>query len=447
MKNGWRVRTEPATGAALDLARRLLYGCLSRYDTGEAGGEIVCRVAADAAPGDQGYRIETADRRVCITGGTPAAVLYGVSDFVNVWLPELEQAHVWMKPYYFVNPFAQGFPERRVCSRPDVLRRGLWTWGHVIYDYRGYLENMAHLKLNEVVIWNDFAPLNAADIVAYAHELGIRVIWGYSWGWDTQIGVDISDPAALAALEEQAVERFVREYSALPGDGIYFQSFTETAEDTVNGCLIAKVVVGWVNRVCARILAIAPGLELQFGLHATSVHGHMDYIAQVDPRVRIVWEDCGAFPYAYMPDNLADASGTQAFTQQMLQVRPQSLTGVVTKGMICLDWTSFVHRAGPERIGEADSRVIEARLPLAGRVMRLVQSEWMIHGDALVQTVRRLHEGDPGCQILALLEDGLFERCIWLPAALFAGALWDTGMPFDTLLARTARRPDVCFAQ
>ena len=185
MKNGWRVRTEPATGAALDLARRLLYGCLSRYDTGEAGGEIVCRVAADAAPGDQGYRIETADRRVCITGGTPAAVLYGVSDFVNVWLPELEQAHVWMKPYYFVNPFAQGFPERRVCSRPDVLRRGLWTWGHVIYDYRGYLENMAHLKLNEVVIWNDFAPLNAADIVAYAHELGIRVIWGYSWGWDT----------------------------------------------------------------------------------------------------------------------------------------------------------------------------------------------------------------------------------------------------------------------
>ena len=43
MKNGWRVRTEPATGAALDLARRLLYGCLSRYDTGEAGGEIVCR--------------------------------------------------------------------------------------------------------------------------------------------------------------------------------------------------------------------------------------------------------------------------------------------------------------------------------------------------------------------------------------------------------------------
>ena len=47
---------------------------------------------------------------------------------------------------------------------PQVRRRGLWTWGYVIYDYRRYLANMARLKLHEIVIWNDYAPLNLSLI-------------------------------------------------------------------------------------------------------------------------------------------------------------------------------------------------------------------------------------------------------------------------------------------
>ena len=46
-----------------------------------------------------------------------------------------------------------------------------------MYDYRGFFENMARLKLNEIIIWNDYAPTNGREIVAYAHSLGIRVIW------------------------------------------------------------------------------------------------------------------------------------------------------------------------------------------------------------------------------------------------------------------------------
>lgn len=40
---------------------------------------------------------------------------------------------------------------------------------------------------------------------------------------------------------------------------------------------------------------------------ATSVAQKLDRIAQIDPRVRIVWEDCGAFPYAYLAENVAHA--------------------------------------------------------------------------------------------------------------------------------------------
>ena len=49
-------------------------------------------------------------------------------------------------------------------------------------------------------------------------------------------------------------------------------------------------------------------------------------------------------------------------------------------------------------------------------------------------------------QILALLEDGLFDRQIWFPAALFAAALWDCGQSIDQLIHETALRPDVVFA-
>ena len=62
-----------------------------------------------------------------------------------------------------------------------------------------------------------------------------------------------------------------------------------------------------------------------------------------------------------------------------------------------------------------------------------------------LDTVRQLavHEDS---QILALLEDGLFDRQIWFPAALFAAALWDCGQSIDQLIHETALRPDVVFA-
>lgn len=56
--------------------------------------------------------------------------------------------------------------------------------------------------------------------------------------------------------------------------------------------------------------------------------------------------------------------------------------------MICLDWTTFVHRTAPERIGEASEAAIAQRQPMARRIMRLVQSSWLTNGGAMLDTVR-----------------------------------------------------------
>ncbi len=52
-------------------------------------------------------------------------------------------------------------PDFELNSRPAVKNGGIWTWGHVIYDYRSFIDNMVMLKLNTVTIWNDFLPKNA----------------------------------------------------------------------------------------------------------------------------------------------------------------------------------------------------------------------------------------------------------------------------------------------
>ena len=53
----------------------------------------------------------------------------------------------------------------------SIKQYGIWPWGHVIYDYRGFLDNMKRLGMNSVIIWNDIVPLNSEDVLDYAHSL------------------------------------------------------------------------------------------------------------------------------------------------------------------------------------------------------------------------------------------------------------------------------------
>jgi len=268
-----------------------------------------------------GYRIraekdENGLLRILLTGDGMINLLYAVVDFENDYLVRARNADASSPFFYFKPLFTDDMPEFDQSYVPSIRTRGLWTWGYVIHDYRGYLDHMVTLKLNQLIIWNDTPPLNAREIIAYAHARGIQIIWGFAWGWDTNcLATNVQD---LSSLTRQIIETYDRDYAPLGGDGIYFQSFTETSQEEIGGVLIADAVVRLVNQTADQLLSRYPDLKIQFGLHATSVRNRLSYIAKVDPRVDILWEDCGAFPYHYFAKKTEGLDETAAFTREIV---------------------------------------------------------------------------------------------------------------------------------
>ena len=129
--------------------------------------ELVSGKALAAPEGDGGYSLAAlespwgAGRKVlAVAGSDPAGVLHGVTDLnARVLTAGLtpEDPRDMRKALDEVRPFA-------LADRPAIENRGIWTWGYVIYDYRRFIDNMARLKMNMLIVWNDCAPVNAADI-------------------------------------------------------------------------------------------------------------------------------------------------------------------------------------------------------------------------------------------------------------------------------------------
>lgn len=384
---------------------------------------------------------------VIIAGSDENGVLYGALDFKAYVLPQAENNH-WHSTYFDKLFAEKPLPEYEAESAPAIRQRGLWTWGHVIYDYRRYLQNMMYLKLNTLIVWNDHPPVNLREVISYAHQCGIKVICGYSWGWDC-IGAqqpDISNPQVLDGIREHILETYRQNYSDLDIDGIYFQSFTETEEDSLNGVLIADAVVQLVNQVCETFFALYGEMELQFGLHATSVAKKLEYIAKTDPRVRIVWEDCGAFPYAYVPSQTQEFEKTLALTDQITALRgKQERIGMVLKGLTCLNWDEFEHQMGPFVMGQYPAEFICRRAMQKKDIWRYVTAYWLENLPYARQVVARIAKNTKGeAVVTALLEDGMLEHSIQLPAALISELLWNPDKPADELLRLAALRRDVC---
>jgi hypothetical protein len=264
----------------------------------------------------------TAGRLVVLTAHSAAEVFYAAVSFLDDYIPACAPVHGAnrMPDLIFDAPLT-------VCSYtevPDHKTRSVFTWGHSINDYRAYLDNMARLKLNELVLWNDYIPLNIRDIIDYAHAYGIRVILGYSWGWK-EIGnktAEITDES-IEKVKALAIREYRDNYASVGCDGIYFQSFTERKEESVGGKLISRMVVDMVNEVAEQIWEITPDLRIIFGLHATSVRNRLDEIARVDERMEILWEDCGEFPYSYTSyvKNEEAYKETLEFTKKILALR------------------------------------------------------------------------------------------------------------------------------
>ena len=382
---------------------------------------------------------EGEQQAVIITGGSEASCYYAAVEFADEYLPDLRRRRGWGNPF-FVKPFIDPLLPYEHLSRPLVKERGLWTWGHVIFDYRRYLDNMARLKMNKITVWNDFAPINGKEFVDYAHSLGIKVIWGYSWIWDEKPEEVVTDMNARKTWKEKIVTEYADHYAHLGGDGIYFQTFTETGVETIEGRNRAECAVEWVNEVASALWERFPTLKIEFGLHATSVKNSLEEIAKTDERMDIIWEDCGAFPFAYGANEVEAAAETEAFCHSIARLRDGKGFGAVTKGLSWLDWSNFAHQTGPFLLGVSDRQEIREKLQWRKDIMRHQTSFWLENGETAFRMIRVMAEETKGnAMICGLLEDGLFEESMWLPAVLFGRMLWDGESDYQTLVGKAAR--------
>lgn len=457
-----KLETELQKRAIEELSSVLLeyaleYPICQKIDTGADIGDFRCIYVGtkESNPYIKDHSTETLTKSeeyaISIKGGVgiiegfdDAGALWGVLDFYNKYVLKFEYPDV---DEYRVN-FLLGdtLPDFEYRSAPSVKERGLWTWGHVIYDYRGYLYNMMRLKMNRIVIWNDHAPTNAKDIVNYAHSVGIKVIWGFSWLWDTDCAaVDLEN---LNGFSEKIFEKYEREYAHLGGDGIYFQTFTELHTDNIGGVNIASAATDFVNRTAALFFEKYPDMEIQFGLHATSVKNDLGYIKATDERIRIVWEDLGAFPFSYIPNDIKDFDKTMSLVDSIANLRGEGdRFGVVTKGLVKLDWSEFEHLKGAQTIGVSSRALKENRIERKRRIWRYIQAAWLANADKAQEAVReicRLKNGD-AC-ILALCEDGMFEENIMFPVALYSEMLWNAEGNLKEITKAVAMRGYVDFA-
>jgi hypothetical protein len=304
---------------------------------------------------------------------------------------------------------------------------------------------MAKLKMNSIIIWNDYVPFNIREILDYAHELCIKVILGYTWGWDQRCR-EIS-LSKLDSMSEEIFEKFEKDYSELDIDGIYFQTITELEEEHIEGVLVAEAVTDFVNRTSALFYSKYPNLLIEFGLHATSVKNRLEYIARTDKRVRIVWEDLGSMPFTYggTPVENFDETLRLALDTATLRGKYDNF-GIVPKAMTCLDWPSFKHPIGPQNFGVSSKLMKENRITRKSKNWRNSLAVWLIDGEYALRMFRELIKAKNGnLSINVLIEDGMFEEKIMYQAALFSEMLWDSEADYKDIVRDVTIREYVEF--
>lgn len=386
---------------------------------------------------------------IAIAGFDDKGILYGCMEFINTYLGD----YIHKGGYYWGDKHHQYMLERRLnefkCSNyPKIKTRAIWTWGYVIYDYKTFFENMAKLKLNEVVIWNDGVPFNAKDIVEYAHAYGIKVIWGFSWGWFANLKDVVNELCqedSLKNIKNQVLSVYDSEYSSINADGIYFQSFTELKETDINGKPIAQIVTELVNDIVSELLKINPTLHVQFGLHATSVKPYLDILKTLDKRIYIVWEDCGAFPYAYKPEVTNNFEETLRFTEQIVNLRGnEEKFGVVLKGMTNLDWRTFEHHHNKSFIlGMYNKKFIREREISKSKIWKIILGGWLKNAENCRKVVETIAKNNENSIVQALVEDGMFESKITLPVAIYAETLWNPTEKSEDIIYKVSKSPIV----
>jgi hypothetical protein len=191
-----------------------------------------------------------------------------------------------------------------------------------------------------------------------------------------------------------------------------------------------------------------PNLELQFGLHATSVKRNLKYILETDPRIHIIWEDVGAFPFSYIPNDVKSFEETKDLVCKISKLRGENEHfGVVTKGLTKLDWYAFEHPDAPRFIGVSSKAMKADRIVRKRKIWRYLQAYWLVNADKALEMVHLMKDlKDGNLYISALVEDGMFEENVMYPVALFAEMLWDADGNVKTMMSEVALRNYIDFA-
>lgn len=396
---------------------------------------------------ENGYIVKVIDnpeneeyKLVLITALKDTEVFYAAVDFVDDYFALA--AHKRADLTFYNEIFWHKLPDYYNASAPAVKKRNIFTWGHPIDDYIEYIDNMARLKFNELIIWNDYVPLNAKEIVNYAHEYGIKLIWGYAWGW--QRGLAKLNLDLLKDLPDKLVNKYIEEYADTGADGIYFQSATELQDEYIGGKLIAKEVADLVNTTSHKLLSLYPDLLIQFGLHASSVKNRLEYIKTIDKRIDIIWEDCGTFPYSYTPyvsDN-KDFEEAQKFTDTMLNLRGNKTEGVLFKGVLKMDWDGihFVHQEGPYVLGKTSAIIKNQDTELVKPLWKDFQNGWLKDGEYAYKMAKTVIECNENASIGVA---GQLTNGIWFPAALLSQILWECDKPYNEILSKVLNRRSI----
>lgn len=369
---------------------------------------------------------------VVIVGDRPVDVLYGAVDFIEDGLVALARQNgdgIRYRSQIFDGSTLGWYESRRA---PKTSVRSLFTWGHVVDDYRLFFHEMARLKLNRVILWNDYPPLNAKDVVDYAHSWGIEVFWGFPWGWDTDCRESGKvDQTKLAAT---VLDDWRRNWKDLPGDGVYFQTFTETTSEKIEGETVAARAVKLVNKVAGTMLAEKPSQRIVFGLHAMSVKDDLATIAKVDRRLEILWENCGGFPHQWCQETTAEADA--AFVDKILATTHNAAFAL--KCQLLQDWDHWEHQAGPFLLGCAGSRVMSHDKRVAAPLLTVYDVRWIAEGERAHSALRRIQNGAIHPVELNTVTE--YNPPFSLQTALMAELMWNADEDYAVVRGRVLNR-------
>ena len=373
---------------------------------------------------------------IVIQGADSVGVLYGVCTFIAAYLDDFWKYY----GYHFdhrTQLFRDPAPEFELSEEPSVQNRGIWTWGHRIYDYRRFLDNMMRCKMNMLVMWNDYAPINGREIVEYAHRNGIRVIWGFSFGWGEDVEVDPLDPSSMEKWCRQVLDTYENDYLPLGGDGVYFQGFTERKDTVIRGVSVATLIAKWINIISKRLHEKYPNLYIQFGIHATSIQSHYRELDVLSDDSTLIWEDCGGFPYHYDP-RIGNIPETLDYHKKLLALAQKNgKFGAVFKGFTILNWKKFEHYRGRIIVGESDEIFRHSRLKNQRFYWKFCEPYWINNAPILRDFCRAVTEaGLRDSTVLALVEDGLFEETISPSVGIFSETVWNVNADPQKIIER-----------